>query len=801
MGWTALAFAGLTFTAGIAHADDAIPAAPAVTASAAPAPAPAPADAQPARSDAVSAPTISQETLTEPAAPARSENADADAVEQPAEQFADPAAEPAEHPTGDTAKAADETTEAEQAPALPAPDTSIPGPSAPDLSGEEPELGLETDPTTGASSPAAGKDTEQVPSELEDAPGPETVEDIEGTEGIDDAEGSEGVESGESDVLETLTGEDTAPGTDLPEGTDMLADGTALEAPAVAAEPATLTASPMTLRASAAIAPASVKVGFKDVPRGMMYADEILWMQRQGYTTGWPDGTYRPLEDVNRDAFVAMLYRVHAPTNYVAPKRSRFVDVPTSNMFYREISWAAQTGVTNGWADGTFRPLAPIDRDAALAMFYRSYGGGVPAPARSPFTDITPRTEHYEAMSWGFANGVTTGWNDGTFRPGEQIHRDAIAVMIHRLEVLGTDSQRGLASGPTGTHWASTGGKSKIGNPTGYQYRYGAGLRQDFQRGSVLYSPSKKTSVLLNTTTRAVYDGKGGQAAFGMPITPQLSSAGTVGLQFDRGGIFTTDGFTFSVTGTMYNYYRSLGGMTSYLGAPIGNQRTGSSGITYQSFKGGQLTSYMFRDTPPPSTPAGTKMPAYRTLSTGSRGDDVYAVQVKVGAKADGVFGSGTRAAVMAYQRTLGLPATGIVDQRTWSRIISTPNQIFDGSNGRLSAREQTIIAPNWTLPNAAAAPFLAMQRAFTTDTGRTFRLNDAYRPIDRQILMLVLYGRPRAAYPGTSPHGHADRGAVDIQVTRGDTTHTWLVRNASKFGFGQTTWQAKNEPWHWERR
>lgn len=241
--------------------------------------------------------------------------------------------------------------------------------------------------------------------------------------------------------------------------------------------------------------------------------------------------------------------------------------------------------------------------------------------------------------------------------------------------------------------------------------------------------------------------------------------------------------------------------MTSYLGAPIGNQRVGSSGITYQSFKGGQLTSYMFRDTPPSTTPAGTTMPAYRTLSTGSRDDDVYAVQVKVGAKADGVFGSGTRAAVMAYQRTLGLPATGIVDQRTWSRIISTPNQIFNGSNGHLSAREQTIIAPNWTLPNSAAAPFLAMQRAFTAETGRTFTLNDAYRPIDRQILMLVLYGRPRAAYPGTSPHGHADRGAVDIQVTRGDATHTWLLKNASRFGFGQTAWQAKNEAWHWERR
>lgn len=38
----------------------------------------------------------------------------------------------------------------------------------------------------------------------------------------------------------------------------------------------------------------------------------------------------------------------------------------------------------------------------------------------------------------------------------------------------------------------------------------------------------------------------------------------------------------------------------------------------------------------------------------------------------DGTFGSGTRASVISYQRTYGLPETGIVDEATWNSIENT---------------------------------------------------------------------------------------------------------------------------------
>jgi peptidoglycan hydrolase-like protein with peptidoglycan-binding domain len=36
----------------------------------------------------------------------------------------------------------------------------------------------------------------------------------------------------------------------------------------------------------------------------------------------------------------------------------------------------------------------------------------------------------------------------------------------------------------------------------------------------------------------------------------------------------------------------------------------------------------------------------------------------------DGIFGTGTAASVRTFQTGAGLPADGVVDARTWSRLV-----------------------------------------------------------------------------------------------------------------------------------
>jgi peptidoglycan hydrolase-like protein with peptidoglycan-binding domain len=83
--------------------------------------------------------------------------------------------------------------------------------------------------------------------------------------------------------------------------------------------------------------------------------------------------------------------------------------------------------------------------------------------------------------------------------------------------------------------------------------------------------------------------------------------------------------------------------------------------------------------------PSPASAASWPVLQQGSRGTDVVAAQHLLTARghattADGIFGSGTRSSVVAFQRSKGLTADGIIGANTWSRLIVTVQQGSRGS-------------------------------------------------------------------------------------------------------------------------
>lgn len=173
---------------------------------------------------------------------------------------------------------------------------------------------------------------------------------------------------------------------------------------------------------------------FADIPPGHPFHTEVMWAYRTGITTGWADGTFRPVDPIDRNAMAAFLYRKAGKPAFTAPARSPFRDVRPSDPFYKEITWLAAKGISTGWADGTFRPEEPIDRDAMAAFMYRYAGKpAYTAPRTSPFRDVPRQDLFYKEISWMRSSGLSTGWADGTYRPKEKIERAAMAAFLHRL--------------------------------------------------------------------------------------------------------------------------------------------------------------------------------------------------------------------------------------------------------------------------------------------------------------------------------------------------------------------------------
>ncbi|PWD49915.1 hypothetical protein C8046_03685 [Serinibacter arcticus] len=190
---------------------------------------------------------------------------------------------------------------------------------------------------------------------------------------------------------------------------------------------------------------------FSDVDDTNRFATEIEWLAERGISTGWvlSDGSaeFRPVTPVARDAMAAFLYRLAGEPDYVVPTVSPFTDVSTDDLFYEEIAWLAERGISTGWvaADGTaqFRPLEPIARDAMAAFLYR-YADveGHETPTISPFDDVVTSNQFFTEITWLAERGIATGWvgegNDGTtiFRPLNPVNRDAMAAFMYRLHHL-----------------------------------------------------------------------------------------------------------------------------------------------------------------------------------------------------------------------------------------------------------------------------------------------------------------------------------------------------------------------------
>lgn len=171
--------------------------------------------------------------------------------------------------------------------------------------------------------------------------------------------------------------------------------------------------------------------GFADVLPSEVFFDQMNWMRTSRISTGWSDGTYRPYQSALRGEIAAFFYRLAGSPAFIPPAVSPFRDVPNSHVFYHHITWMHANGITTGWPDGTFRPQQHVLRGEIAAFFYR-FNGSPAANLSAIFRDVPVTHPFNKHIAWMHANGITTGWPDGTFRPQQPVLRAEIAAFTYR---------------------------------------------------------------------------------------------------------------------------------------------------------------------------------------------------------------------------------------------------------------------------------------------------------------------------------------------------------------------------------
>jgi len=178
----------------------------------------------------------------------------------------------------------------------------------------------------------------------------------------------------------------------------------------------------------------TIKVVFSDVTDpAEFYYDYVYDMAGKGVVQGYDDGTFRPYADCNRAAVVTFLWRLMGKPS--ARKKASFSDLTGTEDFDNAISWAAENKITTGWDDNTFRPWVTCNRAAVVTFLWRA-AGKPEAKKKATFSDMTGNQDFDNAISWAAENGITTGWDDNTFRPWRTCNRLAIVSFLSRYEAL-----------------------------------------------------------------------------------------------------------------------------------------------------------------------------------------------------------------------------------------------------------------------------------------------------------------------------------------------------------------------------
>lgn len=170
--------------------------------------------------------------------------------------------------------------------------------------------------------------------------------------------------------------------------------------------------------------------GFKDVSANHAFRSQIDWLSAEMIAEGFADNSFRPSNSVSRQAAASFLWKYSGSPKAGGPS---FSDVKPGHAFYDAIRWMVEQEIAKGFSDGTFKPTASVTRQA-LASFLHKLAGSPPVQGTSGFRDVSSTHPFAESITWLAKNQLATGYSDGTFRPGAPVARQAIAAMLAKYD-------------------------------------------------------------------------------------------------------------------------------------------------------------------------------------------------------------------------------------------------------------------------------------------------------------------------------------------------------------------------------
>lgn len=165
---------------------------------------------------------------------------------------------------------------------------------------------------------------------------------------------------------------------------------------------------------------------FKDVSKSHPNYSAIMFLLDKGVIES--SERFGLNDKVTREEMIVMLAKA---TGLDGSKgNTKFKDVSASRYSSGYINSAVKAGIINGYPDGTFKPTQNVTRGHMAAFTANAFKLG--KEANINFKDVPKGSTSYNAVKKLAAENITSGYPDGTFKPNETLTRSHIAAFVAR---------------------------------------------------------------------------------------------------------------------------------------------------------------------------------------------------------------------------------------------------------------------------------------------------------------------------------------------------------------------------------
>jgi polyhydroxybutyrate depolymerase len=151
-----------------------------------------------------------------------------------------------------------------------------------------------------------------------------------------------------------------------------------------------------------------------------LYKEAVDVLRDRGVIDGYADGTFKPRATVNRAEFLKIVFAAKESEGGVA--EPCFTDVPEDAWFAPYVCAAKRRGIATGYPDGTFKPEQEVNWAEAIALVARTYGWDV---------DESKGERWYEPFVDAFDRRDVLA--EHSYVPWQSLSRERAADLVYRM--------------------------------------------------------------------------------------------------------------------------------------------------------------------------------------------------------------------------------------------------------------------------------------------------------------------------------------------------------------------------------